>query len=148
MPNPENLKPFKKGADARRAPGRPKGSHNISTVLNKMLKKVAPDLIVNKKFVQEYTRGKARVSIADALACRLLFEAINEGNVSAMKEINDRTEGKAAQSIEHTGEGGKPLIPDGPAVVVYLPDNGRGDGDDAVSLIPADERPADDPKPA
>jgi hypothetical protein len=136
---PENLKPFTKN-DPRRHNGRPKGAHNVSTILGRMLKKVAPEAIVDKKFVREYTAGKKRVTIGDVIACRLLFEAINEGSIHAIKEINDRTEGKSTQGLEVSSPDGSAIkIDTGPQVVVYMPDNGRGDADTADNADPGVE---------
>lgn len=44
-----------------------------------------------------------------AIAERLLDKAA-EGDVAAMKEVGDRLDGKPRQAIEHTGEGGGPII--------------------------------------
>jgi hypothetical protein len=44
----------------------------------------------------------------DALAERLL-KKVEEGDVSAIKELGDRLEGKPVQATEITGSGGGPL---------------------------------------
>ena len=44
------------------------------------------------------------------LAKRLVDKALTEGDMQAFKEIGDRLEGKPAQMIEGTGEGGKIVI--------------------------------------
>lgn len=54
------------------------------------------------------------------LAEKLVTEAI-EGNVTALKEIGDRLDGKPAQAL--TDGDGQPL--QGPVVNVYVPTNNR-----------------------
>lgn len=44
-----------------------------------------------------------------ALAEKLIEKAL-EGDVSALKEIGDRSDGKPSQQLEHTGEGGGALV--------------------------------------
>lgn len=48
------------------------------------------------------------------------------------------------ERVEATGKGGAALIPDGPKVVFYLPDNGRGDADGETAA----ERSANDDRDA
>ena len=55
------------------------------------------------------------------LAERIVAEAL-DGNVTALKEIGDRLDGKPAQAL--TDGDGEPL--QGPVVNVYVPDNNRG----------------------
>jgi hypothetical protein len=38
-----------------------------------------------------------------------LLEKAAEGDIGALKEMGDRVDGKVAQGIEHTGEGGGPI---------------------------------------
>lgn len=73
--------------------------------------------------------------IAEVLAATLLKLAADLDNpkvaLAAIREILDRTEGKARQAIEVTGEGGGPV-----AVTVYLPANGRDDGNLPAEFAP------------
>jgi hypothetical protein len=111
MPNASNLKPFKRGKDERRnTVGRPKGSRNLSTVLREMLQEIAPKAIADAKFVKDFCRGKKRITLADAMAARLLMEAIVNGELSAIQQIADRTEGKPKQSLDLGNESGEPLV--------------------------------------
>ena len=50
----------------------------------------------------------------DRLAGVVVASAL-DGDMQAAKEIGDRLDGKPAQAVEHTGEGG------GPLVVTWLP---------------------------
>lgn len=43
-------------------------------------------------------------------ACRAQIEKAEEGDTPAFREIADRLDGKAAQSVEVSGSGGGPLI--------------------------------------
>ena len=81
--------------------GRPKGS------LNDKPWKEAIRLAVNRRAADG---GKA----LDQLA-RALVQKGYEGDVSALKEVGDRLDGKATQGIEHKGHDG------GPLVITWLP---------------------------
>ena len=54
-------------------------------------------------------RAKGKISGLNLVADQLVAAAIN-GDQWAIKEIGDRTDGKAAQSVTVVGEEGKPLI--------------------------------------
>jgi hypothetical protein len=110
MPKPENVEPhkFKPGQSGNPA-GKPKGAKRVSTVLKELLEKLAPGAVVDAKFVAEFCKGRKRVTNADAAAARLLYEALVKGEPWAMKELIDRTEGKATQPVELGGAEGGPL---------------------------------------
>ena len=113
MANADNLirHRFTSGASGNPA-GRPRGSKNVSTQLKKIISKVAPDAVIDTKIVREFAGHlKGRITVADAIACRLAYEAVR-GNMKAVKEILDRTEGKARQAIELSGG-------DSPVELVY-----------------------------
>jgi|GEM_PF-1549011 len=80
--------------------GRPAGSKNLSTILREMLQQIAPEAVIDARFVKEFCKGKKQITVADALAARLLMAAIVEGEGWAIREIGDRTEGKPAQKID------------------------------------------------
>lgn len=111
--NEENLKPFKPGQSGN-PKGKPKGAKNVSTILREMLQNLAPDLVVDKDFIKQFCKtlkGKARKQItnADAQAARILYEALVNGEQWAIKELLDRTEGKARQTVELGGADGGPI---------------------------------------
>ena len=93
--------PWKPGQSGNPA-GKPKGAQRISTILTKMLQEQTPDLVIDTEFVREFARSRKGKTItnADATACRILYEGIVNGKEWALKEIADRTEGKAVQAIE------------------------------------------------
>lgn len=86
--------------------------------------------IANKAFrLRELDRMYARqanAKVANPVEVRAILE-------QAAKEAGDGYSNRR----ELVGKGGKPLMPEGPAVVLYLPDNGRGDADQ----IPTELKP-------
>lgn len=78
-----NLKPFPKGVSGNPG-GRPK-SATLSEAIRAKLAEIAP--------------GKSEQTVAEVIAAALCFQAA-KGNVLAAKEIADRTEGKARQSVD------------------------------------------------
>lgn len=109
--NSENVEPhkFAKGQSGN-PKGRPKGARNISTVLKEMLQQLAPDDVVNAKFVKEFCKGKKRITNADAVAARIYKEGVIDGEAWALKELSDRTEGKAPQTVEMEHSGSVELV--------------------------------------
>lgn len=91
MANEENLIPFKPGQSGNPA-GRPKGSKNLSTNLREMLE-VEIDTLDPVKKIQ------VKKKIGDVLNLKLIQSAL-QGNLSALKEIYDRIEGKAKEHVE------------------------------------------------
>lgn len=85
MPNPENLKPFKKGVDERR---NLKGAPKKLPILNEILSELLTDEV----------NGISKVK---AIFNSLIESAIN-GDVRAAELILDRSYGKAKQSIDLT----------------------------------------------
>ena len=67
--------------------GRPKGSKNIKTQLIELLSSQDPD--------GEWTKPTAM---------QLIKKAFRDNDLSALREIIDRVEGKLVQKNEHTGE--------------------------------------------
>jgi len=101
MANTVNLKSFQKGQSGNPG-GRPRGSRNVSTVLAMMLTEIAPDVVVEASFVKDISKGLKRATVADAMAARLIYEGAVNGNLAALKEVLDRTEGKAKERIQVT----------------------------------------------
>ena len=97
----DNLKPFKKGFDERRnMKGAPKGKR-VSTTLNDFLNNPSHKTVSAAKFVSLFLDrdGEEPITNRDALAARLLFLAIVKGDMSAIREVIDRTEGSVKQEI-------------------------------------------------
>lgn len=99
MPNHDNLKRFRRGQSGN-PNGRPKGSRNVSTALTEMLSAVAPDVVRKAEFVKSFARSRKKATIADAVAMRIVYEGVVNGQSWALKEICDRTEGKPRQSVK------------------------------------------------
>jgi hypothetical protein len=93
MANEENLKPFKKGHDPRRAKGRPLGSFSLTTAVKNYLMEAAKD-------------GE---TYGDKLKKAAVLRAISKSDV-LMKEIWDRTDGKVLQPTDLTSLGEKIMI--------------------------------------
>ena len=90
--------------------GRKPGSRNVSTVLREMMERLAPGEVVSLKFVKEFCKTAKgnplkKVTNADAIAARLINEGLIKGEAWAIKELLDRTEGKAPQSLDVTSNG-------------------------------------------
>jgi hypothetical protein len=85
MANIKNLKPFKKGEDERRNTlGRPKLTR-LTEAIREQLAEVMP--------------GATESTIAEEIAKTLIRLALS-GDVQAIREIADRTEGKPKQAID------------------------------------------------
>lgn len=104
-----NLIPFQKGTSGN-PEGKPIGALNVSTIMIELLQQIAPQMIIDTKFVKEFCRENKQVTNAHATVCRILYEGIVKGESWALKEISDRTEGRAKQSVALTGEDGEDLF--------------------------------------
>lgn len=80
---PEETK-FKPGESGNPA-GKPKGTRNLSTILKEFLE-------------EEIDQDGSKIVLKDAIVRKLIKKA-NSGNLRAIQEIFDRTEGKAKQEI-------------------------------------------------
>lgn len=89
--------------------GRPKGVKNVTTILREMLEKIAPTDVADAKFVKEFCKGLKSVTNADAIAARILKAALVDGESWAIKELIDRTEGKAIATLDVGSKDGEPL---------------------------------------
>lgn len=94
MPNPENIKPPKKGEPSRNPNGRPKGAKNRSTLLKKWLS-------VATTIKNPVTKEVEQITVEDEVVLSLINQA-RKGNVTAIREILDTTYGKVADKIEIT----------------------------------------------
>jgi hypothetical protein len=102
---PENLKPFKKGVDERRKNnGRPPGK-SISTILKEILNNAAPADIKKAQFVTAFCKNIPQKNIKNhhAIAARLYYMAIVKGDMRAIEEVINRTEGETEQNINIKG---------------------------------------------
>ena len=102
FPKQENLTPFEKGKSGN-PKGRPKGAKNLSTVLAALLEKTAPEQVRNSKEIAGFIKKKA-ITVEDALAARLLYEAIIVGNMKAIAEINKMLGNYAPTKLSHEGQ--------------------------------------------
>lgn len=93
MPNPENLvgQGFHTDPDRINKDGRPRGSKNLSTILREMLEEEVEVVIDGKKEKKKF----------QDVIIRKLVKKANDGDMRAIQEIFDRTEGKAKQEIKH-----------------------------------------------
>jgi hypothetical protein len=89
----DNLTPFEPGQSGNPS-GRPKGSRNLSTILKEMLDEEI-EIIENGE--------KKKKQFKDIIIRKLLKKA-NDGDMRAIQEIFDRTEGRAKQEIEQKTE--------------------------------------------
>ena len=98
--NSENLTPWKKGQSGN-PNGRPKKSTSWSEIANSLLDS-SEILIVyttSKGTEDLHIKVDKNKTIRHAIVSSLINEAMS-GNISAIKELYDRTEGKPAQKIE------------------------------------------------
>ena len=75
--------------------GRPPGSQNKDKPFREALRKQIAEMSGDPKRLER-------------IATKLLMTA-EEGDISAIKEVADRLDGKVAQSLEHTGADGGPI---------------------------------------
>lgn len=92
---PENLIPPKKG-EIRNPNGRPVGSRNRETIVNKWLEAI-------KDTKNPITGENEALPIADQMVLALIGKAL-KGDVSAFKELMDSGYGKLTDKVEHSGD--------------------------------------------
>ena len=104
MPKPENLigQGFDKHPERINKKGRPP-VQSLKAILKKLIDSQAPKAIIDLAYVQKLTTKK-KLSYNEVLALRLATAALVEGDISAIKEIFDRLEGKAEQAVKYSGE--------------------------------------------
>lgn len=102
MPNPQNIEQhkFEPGKSGNPA-GRPKGLLNSKTILNKFL-------ALEEKVRNPVTGLEEQMSQLEIIYLQQIAKA-RKGDLKAMKEIMDRLEGRAQQSVDHTTKGDKIL---------------------------------------
>ena len=100
----ENLIPWPKGKSGNPG-GRPR-KKPVTERYEELMTTPLPDEVRRKLKLEE------GATYGDALAYRIFMAAIT-GKHEAAKEITDRVEGRAPQSMQISGPNGKPLIPKG-----------------------------------
>jgi sugar-specific transcriptional regulator TrmB len=95
---PDNLIPAKKG-EVRNPHGRPIGSRNRETIVNKWLELI-------KDAENPITGELEKLPISDQMVLTLIGKVLTEADVPAFKELMDSAYGKIIdkQKIEHSGE--------------------------------------------
>ena len=91
MPNPENLRPAKKG-EVRNPNGRPKGSRNRSTIAREWLE-------VSQFITNPITGEKEKLEQQDIMTLGIIKKA-REGDVNAYKALMDSAYGQPLQQIQ------------------------------------------------
>ena len=66
-------------------------------------------LMAIERALEKRSKGQSRVEALDALAEKLLSLA-DAGEIGALKELGDRLDGKAAQSLTVGGDADNPLL--------------------------------------
>tara|TARA_B110000902_G_scaffold158813_2_gene182053 strand:+ start:10331 stop:10687 length:357 start_codon:yes stop_codon:yes gene_type:complete len=97
MANSDNLKPFKKGESGNPS-GRPKGSKNRSTIMEKWLE-------VRRKQKNPITGEMEWMTLEDSMTLSIIRKSI-ESDVPAYRACMDSRYGTAKDSLDITSEGG------------------------------------------
>jgi hypothetical protein len=94
--NPDKIKGqgFHTNPERINKEGRPKGARSLSTILREMLEEKIPVMMDGKK---------VNVEFRDVLVRNLIKKA-SDGDLPAIREIFDRIEGSAKETIEQTTE--------------------------------------------
>lgn len=91
MPNPENLRPAKKG-EVRNPKGKPKGTRNRSTIAREWLE-------VTQFITNPITGEKEKLEQQDIMTLGIIKKA-REGDVNAYKALMDSAYGQPLQQIQ------------------------------------------------
>ena len=91
MPNPENLRPAKKG-EVRNPKGKPKGTRNRSTIAREWLE-------VGQFITNPITGEKEKLEQQDIMTLGIIKKA-REGDVNAYKALMDSAYGQPLQQIQ------------------------------------------------
>lgn len=98
MANNENLIPFAKGGDDRiNKNGRPKGTVNIKTLVQKIL-------AVEVDEINPLTGLVERMTVAEALIMKQVVKA-NKGDTKSFEVLKDHIEAKPKQGLDITSAG-------------------------------------------
>lgn len=91
----DNLIPAKKG-EVRNPKGKPKGTKNFKTIIEEFLS-------VETDAMNPMSGKLEKLSVGQQIVIALLTKA-KKGDVSAIKELLDRIDGKAKIELKHSGE--------------------------------------------
>jgi len=91
MPNPENLRPAKKG-EVRNPKGKPKGTRNRSTIAREWLE-------VSQYITNPITGEKEKLEQQDIMTLGIIKKA-RDGDVNAYKALMDSAYGQPLQQIQ------------------------------------------------
>ena len=91
MPNPENLRPAKKG-EVRNPKGKPKGTRNRSTIAREWLE-------VTQFITNPITGEKEKLEQQDIMTLGIIKKA-RDGDVNAYKALMDAAYGQPLQQIQ------------------------------------------------
>ena len=91
MPNPENLRPAKKG-EVRNPKGKPKGTRNRSTIAREWLE-------VTQFITNPITGEKEKLEQQDIMTLGIIKKA-RDGDVNAYKALMDSAYGQPLQQIQ------------------------------------------------
>ena len=91
MPNPENLRPAKKG-EVRNPKGKPKGTRNRSTIAREWLE-------VSQFITNPITGEKEKLEQQDIMTLAIIKKA-RDGDVAAYKALLDSAYGQPLQQIQ------------------------------------------------
>ena len=91
MPNPENLRPAKKG-EVRNPKGKPKGTRNRSTIAREWLE-------VSQFITNPITGEKEKLEQQDIMTLGIIKKA-RDGDVNAYKALMDSAYGQPLQQIQ------------------------------------------------
>jgi len=105
MPNPENLKPFKKGTSGN-PKGRPVGIPNSKTRLTRILK-------LTQELENPVTKELEEFTVAEQLDLAQIAKA-RKGDTRAYQVLMERLEGRPVQDIDVTTNGQN--------IVMYMPE--------------------------
>jgi len=105
-----NLRPSKPGM-TNNPKGKPPGTLDFKTRFEKKLFALAPEKVQLAKGIADFCKGikAGEITNADAMDAVLIYKAIVERDLAAIKEALDRTEGKPLQKQEVTGKDGGPV---------------------------------------
>lgn len=126
MPNPKNLKSWKKGQSGNPQGGRlhNKAIKNIRNLTNQELARVGSIIVQGKIGELRAIIDKGNdANVLEAMIASVCIGIVTKKDANALNALMDRLAGKIPQRLESTGKDGEPL--NQPQVIVTIPSNGR-----------------------